>query len=563
MTTSTYGGFMAEDALVDDDLAAGRAALSRGSWSEARARFLGALGVRETPAALEGLSWAAWWLDDVEGCLDARVRAYHRYRDEGEARSAARMAVWLGDDHLEFRRADAVAGGWFARAARILEQLEPGPEHGWLAVFEAHDALGRADLDTAWAHAEQARDLGRRHGRTDLEMFAVATEGVIHAERGEIVEGLRCLDEAAAAALAGEYENLAPASWSCCLMMSTCERVRDFERAAQWCQQIERFSRRMDATFLRGVCRSHHGVIQAWRGSWERAERELTEAFDDLSVNRPSWRSEAAVRLGHLRRRQGRLDEAAQLFAQAESHPSALHGMAALRLEQGDPATARELLHRVLRQAAAGSPAGRADALELLVRVELALGEPDAANRRLDELRSVAGGLATEAMAAALAECEGLLAAAGADHERACDHLEDAIDLFTRLRAPVEAARARTQLATSLLELGRAEAARRELRQARDDLAEAGADPERGRAEALLTRIDAIRDGRAGQNRTLTDRQVEVLRLVAEGLSDQQIADRLVLSPHTVHRHVANIYTRLGCSSRPAAVAEAARQGLL
>jgi LuxR family transcriptional regulator, maltose regulon positive regulatory protein len=554
---------MAEDARVDDDVAAGRAALSRGSWSEARARFLGALGVRESPAALEGLSWTAWWLDDVEGCLDARVRAYHRYREEGEARSAARMALWLGDDHLEFRGEEAVAGGWFARAARILEQLEPGPEHGWLAVFEAHDALGRGGLDSAWARAEQARDLGHRHGQSDLEMFAVATEGAIHVERGEIAEGLRCLDEAAAAALAGEYENLAPAAWSCCLMMSTCERVRDFDRADQWCQQIERFSDRMDAGFLRGVCRAHHGAIQTWHGRWERAERELVEALDDLSTNRPPWRSEAVVRLGQLRRRQGRLDEAEQLFDQAESHPSALHGTAALRLEQGDPATARDLLHRVLRQAAAGSPAGRADALELLVRVELADGQPDTANLRLGELRSVASRLATAAMAATLCECEGLFAAAEADHERARDHLEDALDLFTRLCAPVEAARARTELATSLLELGRTDAARREARQARDDLADVGATSEHRRAEALLTRIDAVRDRWTGQDQMLTDRQVEVLRLVAEGLSDQQIAERLVLSPHTVHRHVANIYTRLGCSSRPAAVAEAARQGLL
>jgi LuxR family transcriptional regulator, maltose regulon positive regulatory protein len=553
---------MAEDARVDDDVTAGQAALSRGAWSEARGRFLDALTVRETAAALEGLSWAAWWLDDVEGCLDARMRAYHRYLDEGEPRSAARMALWLGDDHLEFRGADAVAGGWFARAARILEQLEPGPEHGWLAVFEAHEALGRADLDTAWARAEQARHLGRRHGRTDLEMFAVATEGVVLIERGEIASGLECLDEAAAAALAGEYESLATAAWSCCLMMATCERVRDFDRADQWCQQIERFSDRMDAGFLRGVCRAHHGAIQTWHGRWERAEQELAEALTDLSSNRPFWRAEAAVRLGQLRRRQGRLDEAEQLFEQAESHPLALHGLAALRLEQGDPGTARDLLHRVLRQATAGSPAGRADALELLVRVELVDGQPGTANLRLGEMRSVASGLATAAMAP-LYECEGLLAAAEADHERACDHFEDAIDLFTRLCAPIEAARARMELATSLIELGRPDAARREVRQARDDLGDVGATPERRQADALLTRLGAVRHGTAGPDRLLTERQVEVLRLVAEGLSDQQIADRLVLSPHTVHRHVANIYTRLGCSSRPAAVAEAARQGLL
>ncbi len=554
---------MAEDALVEDDIAAGWVALSGGAWPEARSRFLDALAVDEAPEALEGLSWAAWWLDDVDGCLDARERAYRRYRDAGEDRPAARMALWLGDDHLEFRGEHAVARGWFARARRILEPLEPGPEHGWLAVFEAHDAIGRADLDTAWERVEQARDLGRRHGHVDLEMSAVATEGVIRAERGEIDQGLRCLDEAAAVALAGEYENLAPAAWSCCLVLSTSERVRDFDRALQWCQQIERFSERLHGSFLRGVCRAHHGAIHAWHGSWALAEQELGAALEDLSANRPTWRSEALVRLGQLRRRQGRRSEAQHLFAQAASHPVALLGMAALRLDEGDPAAARDLLHRLLRRTDGASRVGRADALEWLVRVELAAGDHPAADRWLDELRSAAGDLATRPMEATLRECEGLLAAAEGDHERACDHLEDAIDRFVRLRAPVEAARARTELASSLLGLDRPDAADREVRQALDDLRGTDADPERERAAALLTDVAHARDDGGKRDRPLTERQSEVLRLVAEGLSDQQIADRLVLSPHTVHRHVANIYTRLGCSSRPAAVAEAARQDLL
>jgi LuxR family transcriptional regulator, maltose regulon positive regulatory protein len=552
---------MAEDARADAHLAA-QAALGRGAWADARDRFLDAVAVEETPAALEGLSWAAWWLDDPDACLDARVRAYHRYHETGEIRSAARMALWIGDDHLEFRGEHAVAGGWFARATRLLERLEPGPEHGWLAVFEAHAALERGALDTAWSRAEEARQLGRRHGPVDLEMFAVATEGAVLVERGATAEGLRCLDEAAAAALSGEYENLAPASWSCCLLMSTCERVRDFDRAAQWCTQIDRFSERTHASFLRGVCRAHHGSIQVWHGSWERAERELVDALDELSANRPSWRSEAAVRLGQLRRRQGRLDEAEQLFEQASTHPAALEGLAALRLDQGDAVAAGDLLHRALRRTEGGSRASRADALELLVRVELARNRPAAASQRLEELRSVAGDLATEPMTAALRECEGLLAAAEDDHQHACHHLEDAIDLFVRLRAPVETARTRLELATSLIELGRGEVAQREVRQAVADLADLEAAPERARAHALLARLRTVAEP-SPDGRSLTDRQIEVLRLVADGLSDQQIADRLTLSRHTVHRHVANIYTRLGCSSRPAAVAEAGRRDLL
>src|SRR5262249_56332206 len=141
--------------------------------------------------------------EDVPGCLDTRERASRRYGRAGDARGAARVALWLGDAHIEFRGATAVAGGWFGRAARILDGLAPGPEHGWLAVFEANAALDRHDLAAARRLAEQARGLGRRFGAVDLEMFSLATEGVAMVAQGDVGPGMRCLDEAAAAALGG------------------------------------------------------------------------------------------------------------------------------------------------------------------------------------------------------------------------------------------------------------------------------------------------------------------------------------------------------------------------
>lgn len=555
---------MAGPTVDDDDaLAAGWAALSQGAWLEARTRFDRAAGRERSGAAFEGLSWAAWWLEDPSACLEARERAFRCYREAGDARGSARMALWLGDDHIEFRGAHAVAGGWFGRAARILEEHEPCPEHGWLEVFEAHAALGRHELVAAMHLAERARDRGRQHGAVDLEMFALATEGVVRVGRGEIAEGLHCLDEAAAAALSGEYENLAPAAWACCLMMSTCERVRDHDRAAQWCQQIGSFSRQMDARFLRGVCRAHYGVIQTWRGDWAEAELELLAAVDELTANRPSWRSEAVVRLGQLRYRQGRFAEAEELFDQAIGHPLAVQGMAALSLERDDPDTARDLLERFLRQTPTESRLGRSEALELLIRTHVALRDLDSAAEGLDELRSVVGLVATDAWRATVRLCEGLLAAAAGDHPGACDHFEDAVDLCVRDHSPVETARARVALGRSLWRLGRPDAAAREAHLALADLRGLGPVSERERAHALLARLDSAAESWPPGGRVLTARQIEVLRLVAGGMSDRQIADRLVLSPHTVHRHVANIYTRLGCTSRAAAVAEAGRMGLL
>jgi LuxR family transcriptional regulator, maltose regulon positive regulatory protein len=560
--SATYDGCMVgtPEHQHDDDADAGWAALSRGAWEEARSRFESSVDSGGTPGSLEGLSWANWWLEDAAACMGARERAFHRHRDAADARGAARMALWLGDDHLEFHGEHAVADGWFARSARILEGLEPCPEHGWLTVFEAYAALQRHDLAEARRRSERARASGHRHGAVDLEMFSLAIEGVTRVEQGDVA-GLRCLDEAATAALNGEYENLVPAAWTCCLVMSTCERVRDFARAEQWCRRIEMFGRRMDARFLRGQCRAHHGTIQSWRGSWEAAGRELVEALDDLTTRRPSWRSEGLVRLGHFRRRQGRCAEAQALFEQAAAHPLALLGQAALSLDRHDPATARDLLERTLRRIPPGSRVARVDALELLVRVEVAMDELEPAAVWLEELRSIADEVGTDALRAAVHLGEGLLAAAFGDHRRACACFEDAIDRFVSCEAPVETARARLYLCTSLLESDRPDAASHEVRRALADLGGIDAEPERAWADALSERVAQITT--AEQLRVLTDRQVEVLRLIARGMSDRQIADRLVLSRHTVHRHVANIYTRLGCSSRPAAVAEASRMGLL
>ena len=182
------------------------------------------LEARETVDALEGLSWAAWWVEDVRACLEARERAYRLSRREGDLRRAAMLAIWLADDHLVLRGERAIANGWFQRAARLLEGLEPCPEHGWLDALRGlhghgrgRSGGGRRDL------AVRARELGRRLGVVSLEMFALSVEGVALVNEGEVADGMRCLDEATAAALAGEFEQIVPAGWTCCLLA---QRVR-------------------------------------------------------------------------------------------------------------------------------------------------------------------------------------------------------------------------------------------------------------------------------------------------------------------------------------------------
>jgi LuxR family maltose regulon positive regulatory protein len=541
-------------------LHAGRAALARGDWEQARASFDAALAVDESAEAWEGRSWAAWWLDDVALCLDARERAYRTYRAGGDGRGAARTALWIGDDHLEFRGEAAIANGWFQRAERILDELEPAPEHGWLAVFRAHLLLGH-DPVAAQRLGAQARELGAGLGVVDLEMFGLATEGLALVNQGEVGAGMRRLDEAAAAALGGEYEQLAPAGWTCCYLIYACERVRDYDRAAQWCRKVDEFSGRMRIRFVNGTCRAHYAAVLVWRGDWVGAERELVQALTDLSAVRPFWRSEAVVRLAELRRRQGRVAEAADLFAEAERHALADPGVGALRLDEGDAAGARDHLARALRQVPAESATRRTGLLELMARALAALGDPGGAKPYVDELEAIAATVATTPLRASASLAAGVVAGAAGEHEAARGALEDAVELFASGGAPFETAHARLELAGVLVAMGREDEAALEAAAALRRCDELGASGQGARARALLGRLGRTPDGRA--DAPLTARQVEVLRLVADGLSDREIADRLSLSEHTVHRHLQNAYARLRCRSRAAAVAGATRLRLL
>jgi tetratricopeptide (TPR) repeat protein len=198
----------------DQRVQEGNAAIARGAWAEARTIFEEQLAVRESVDALEGLSWAAWWVEDVPTCIDARERAYRLSRQEGDMRRAAMLALWIADDYLILRGERAIANGWFQRAARILEALDTCPEHGWLDALLGYVATMDGDLEEAKKLAIQARELGRRLDVVSLEMFALAVEGLALVNEGEVVNGMRCLDEATVAALAGEFEEIVAAGWT-------------------------------------------------------------------------------------------------------------------------------------------------------------------------------------------------------------------------------------------------------------------------------------------------------------------------------------------------------------
>ncbi len=559
-----YCSRIAEIVRQDERVREGNSALARGAWAQARAIFEQELEAHETIDALEGLSWAAWWVEDVATCLAARERAFRLSRREGDLRRAAMLALWVADDYLILRGERAIANGWFQRAARILEELDTCPEHGWLDALLGYVATVDGDPAKAKVLALRARELGRQLGVVSLEMFALAVEGLTLVNEGEVADGMGCLDEATAAALAGEFEEVVAAGWTFCFLLNACERVRDYERAAEWCRKVEAFSRAMNTNFVTLACRAHYGAVLTWHGQWHEAERSLTEATG-LGAERPSWSGLAIVRLADLRRRQGRFAEAEDLLEQRPGNPLAPVVMAELALDQGDAPAAVHLLEPVLRRIPADTKTLRAAPIEVMVRARLAAGDREEAATHLTELRSIADALGTRPLHASLNLCEGLVAAEAGDEDTAREKLEDAVHLFTASGGSFELARARLELARVYALLGREDAAVREATLALGRLDEIRAVAEAARARDLLRTLGAPAKARraARRDQILTPREVEILRLVSEGLTDGQIAARLVLSKHTVHRHLQNAYAKLGCSTRAAAVANANRLNLL
>jgi LuxR family transcriptional regulator, maltose regulon positive regulatory protein len=536
-----------------------RDALRSADWEAAQAAFQDALHHKETPKAFEGLSWACWWLSDATTLFEVRERAYHLYRQDGDRRGAARLAIWIAHDHVEFRGQLAIANGWLQRARRHLEGLDDAPENGWLVLLEGALAIEIVnDTTTARQLGAEAAAWGRRLHIIDLEAVGMALEGLALVSEGEIDAGTRLLDEAMTAVIGGEVEHLFSVGWIACYLIYACERIRDFNRAAQWCQKMEEFAQRLRFHFWSGICRAHYAGVLTWRGHWSEAETELKRATQELQASRPPYVADSAVRLAELRRRQGRLDEATELFAQSEGHPLALLGSAEIALTRDDPQEAEALLQKFLRQMPVENKSLRAPALALLVQTYIMLGDERQATAALESLQAITAVVMTPLLQAATAYCQGLIALAATDYQAACYQFEDAVDLFHHNGAPYEAGRARIELAQVLYALDRPEAAQREAEMARQSLQGIGAEREAQRAAALAQRVRAV-----DTPSPFTAREVEVLQLVAEGLTDKEIAGRLSISEHTVHRHIANIMTKADAPSRTAAVAFAARQNFI
>lgn len=395
------------------------------------------------------------------------------------------------------------------------------------------------DVDRAIELANEVREIGRRFDDPCLVALAALIEGRGRVMQGSVRDGMALLDEAMVAALSDDLDPGWAGNIYCNLMM-TCYEIADWPRADEWTSATARWCEAMPgAGPFMGICRVHRAQVLHLRGDWERAEEEVRRVCDELAGFHVGMIAEGQYQLGEVRRQRGDLEGAEQAYTEAhrlgrDPQP----GLALLRLAQGRPASAVAMASRTL--AARSGPLDRAQILPAAVEILVAAGELDRAAAATDELRAVAEDYDTPGLRAQAATAAGRVALATGDVPVATAALQDAVARWRHVGARYETARARLLLSEALAKTGDADAAALEAKTARTEL------------EALGVETRVRSRVRLGRDDGLSAREIEVLRLLADGYSNQDIADRLVLSVRTVERHLASAYQKLGLSGRAA-----------
>jgi DNA-binding CsgD family transcriptional regulator len=549
---------------ASEHLAAGSAAMAKGEWATARDEFQSAWSEKESADALDGLGRALWWLNDPSGSLELRARAFALFRRERREAEATAVAIWLARQHRTLYRRTEPADGWLARARSLLPGLPDSGRSlsGWLLLAESEIGPPRPDAaDTAGL----AVAIGREWADRDLEIAALSRRGACRVSGGMVTPGLDDLNEAMAAATSGEGSDVQYVGEALCTLLEVAGSVGDAGMVEPWAGLLAGYRSsyafgpllpfetasvtELISAFCTGCC----GGVYLVTGRLDAAETQLEHAATELITTglRPRCLHPIAD-LIELRVLQGRLQEAEATLSGFDDDVDCAAAAAALDLALGRPARAVNRLQAALDQLRE-TPV---PTLPLLVRlVDGALGVGDVARaesacHRIEELASTTR---TILHAAFRDHALGKVALAAGESE-ATRLLRSACLGFAKAGAPLQAGRARIAMARSLVDSDRGLAVA-EARSALHVFDRMGATAEANRAAAFLRELGV--KGRTGPRdaRVLSRRELEVLRLVAEGLSNAEIATRLFISTKTAGNHVSNILTKLGLRSRTEAAA--------
>ncbi|MFC9558861.1 LuxR C-terminal-related transcriptional regulator [Agromyces sp. NPDC056965] len=508
------------------------------------------------PTDLERLSTTTLLLGrDAEG-IDCATRAHEAYLEVDDAAGAARIATWIGI-YLMGKGDDALGNGWLARARRIADTTETGAESSaaLLLVAAALDDLYAGEPARAARTFVEALAIAERVRDRDATALAQLGQGQAQLMLGDAAHGLALLDEAMVAVTAGEISPVA-SGVVYCSVINTCHLAFDVRRAQQWTIALDRWcGDRPEMVMFSGQCQVHRAELYRLHGAWGDAITAARVAQDRARLGDWTGSFGAWYQEGEVHRLRGEFDEAERAFHRAaEAGYPAQPGLALLRLAQGRARLARSSLEDAV---AAADPATRRSLLAPLVEIDLAVGDHPGARQVADELAAAAADEDVPMLRAVAAGCEAAVRFAEGDALGALPALRAAWASWHELDAPYEAARCRVLAAQAAHALGDDAAAAMDLEAAREVFAALGAVPDVLRVDAL-----ARRSSHAGST-PLTAREVEVVRLVAEGKTNRAIAGQLYLSEKTVDRHLSNVFAKLGVSSRAAATAYAYEHTLI
>jgi DNA-binding NarL/FixJ family response regulator len=496
------------------------------------------------------LADAAWWLGHVSEFLALTEELHGHYLQQGYVDRAALQAIDLAGTF--FMRGEPTLGsGWLSRARKLLADQPRGPGHAMLMYVDLSGALEEQQLDVATTGAQELQQLGHELGDPTYVALGLLVEGLAEIRRGRLRAGFGLLDEAMLPVLA---DAVAPefAGNIYCTIIAICEDLADLPRARQWTAATERWLESFsDAVMFQGVCRAHRVHLLATEGEWDRAEAEARRVAAELAELNNDAIAEAEYQLGETHRLRGRADDARAAYDRAAARGRDPEpGAALLELARGRVDQAWTSITAAVA-ASSASPFRCAPMLRAQVEIGLAAGHLTGAMSAYERLRQISGTYPTPGFRAWADQAHGAILIAADDPEAALAPLQAAAAAYHRMQAPYDAACAELLLSHA--------------NRLRGDLGEAET---HGDAAAALFAKLRVSPPPSSQPRTplpagLTQREAEVLRLVAGGASNREVAEQLWISQATVRRHLANIFRKLGVGSRTAASAWAHEHGLL